>query len=164
LPYPRLDTRSGLTTKLLDCGNGCVTNEIPSFRTETWVACIDVDPSENWMVCGGGGAVTTAVWYLAVPSLSHYLPSSGVTHDVVFADGTIYTGGGTDAWLYHWDMMRKMKPRLPTTSKSIFSISYNTQSPKVVVACGTAPLLDVYTTLYDHKITTLNSSTTNTLT
>lgn len=153
------DTRTGATTKLLDCANGCVVSDVPSYHYDTWVSAIAIDPAENWMVCGGGN-MTTSIWYLATPSIYCYLPSPGVTHDITFSeDGTIYTGGGVEAWLYHWEFSGKVKPRLPTSCKSIFSVSVNPNPDlKVVAACGTSPYVDIFTCLYGHKIFSLYSA------
>jgi len=149
------DLRALTTTAILDPMSGTT---IPTFEQKTstgWVGCLDVDSYQNWLVCGSDNLLS--VWYLPMLSVTSYLPTSGTPQAVIFEsidDSVISVGNET--YLYHWKTTGELKMRVPSSSKSLFSVALNKPGKnKVLATCGASPLIDIYTN-YNSKAFSCN--------
>jgi len=139
------DPRISKAAMVLDCSKNGSNSEPHSEKTPNpnWITCLDTDDGGNWLVCGGGYS-TLQVWYLAVPSISCYMPLQGLPHAVTYSDGKIYSGGN-DQHISQWQTDGRFRVRIPTTAKTIFSLNVNpSPSNKMISVAGSSAYIDVF--------------------
>jgi len=143
------DTRTCKSTMILDCNKNEVVSEslLEKSSNPNWISCLDTDDNGNWLVCGGGYSMLQ-VWYLAMPSTTCYMPTQGLPHSVLSTDGKIFSGGN-DQHVTQWQMDGKLKVRIPTTAKTIFSLNIN-PALKIMSAAGSSPYIDIFSDI-THK-------------
>jgi len=131
----------------MDCTKGTVVKDFLLERntnSTNWITCLDVDEGGNWLVCGGGHGTLT-MWYLPLPNVTCYMPTQGPLHSVVFSEGKVISASN-DQHLSHWQLDGKLKVRVPTTAKTLYSVTVNhNTNNKIMVCCGTSPYVDVFT-------------------
>eukprot|EP01125_Pyxidicula_operculata_P010944 TRINITY_DN3590_c0_g1_i2.p1 TRINITY_DN3590_c0_g1~~TRINITY_DN3590_c0_g1_i2.p1 ORF type:complete len:253 (+),score=32.19 TRINITY_DN3590_c0_g1_i2:424-1182(+) len=150
------DARSGKSSLILDCGR-CTSFVPESFTStnsnyQTYVTCLDTDETGNWLVCGSGYNVLS-MWYLPMRSLSCCMPSQGTPQTVIFNNGQIVSAGN-EPKLYVWDQEGKLKTRVQTSSKSIFSIASDSEHGSKGI-CGSSPNIEMFNEFF-HKTISLN--------
>ncbi|KAL6058858.1 THO complex subunit 6 [Balamuthia mandrillaris] len=144
------DTRTMESTAMLDpVALQAVTTDtssLPKAKSNCWVSCMALDPSDNWMVCGGGTRYLS-LWHLSSLTATAVMPSAGAPQAVLFHEDKILSAGNEDK-LYLWHKSNgKFLNRITTSSSSIFSLSANKDPVNLAIltAAGNTPLVDVFT-------------------
>ncbi|XP_071945169.1 THO complex subunit 6 homolog isoform X2 [Antedon mediterranea] len=110
-----------------------------------WVSCVSVDPGDDWLVCGGGVALST--WHLrSLSTTCIYNIGNSSPQCLQFHDDLIYCGG-TQPKVSHLTMNGEVKTQVPCTPNSVFSLAINTVSEnnKVLSVSGSSSQVDIFT-------------------
>ncbi|XP_067171046.1 LOW QUALITY PROTEIN: THO complex subunit 6 homolog [Apteryx mantelli] len=109
-----------------------------------WIRCLATD--SDWMVCGGGPALT--LWHLRSVTPHHRLPRCRPQQHVLFYQDLLLAGGQGPA-VHHLQLSGEVKARIPCTPRAVLSLCLNERSPehKVLTAAGSSPKIDVFTNL-----------------
>lgn len=95
----------------------------------SWIGCVTVDKSEDWMVCGGGPSLS--VWHLRSMACTSVLKTASTQQAALFHDDIILSAG-SEPNLFHWQLNGDPKAQVPCTPNSVFTIQVNSKSPKGV--------------------------------
>eukprot|EP00667_Euglena_gracilis_P013400 EG_transcript_13815 len=112
------------------------------------VNCLDVDPGDTWMVCGGMCNYLT-LWHLSSATLIAALPTAANVQCVMFEDSQIVSGGN-EGYVSFWSHNGKLVARTPTECASVYALASNTACstpvpmPKSLLVGGLGPTLDVF--------------------
>ncbi|XP_064613145.1 THO complex subunit 6 homolog [Liolophura sinensis] len=110
-----------------------------------WLGCVAVDPSADWLICGGGPKLSA--WHLRSLSSTTVFDTPGACQQhVMFYEDTIISGG-SEPRINHWFVNGDVKAQVPCRPTSVFNIVINTESQnhKVLSVAGCSPKLDVCT-------------------
>ncbi|XP_033126784.1 THO complex subunit 6 homolog [Anneissia japonica] len=110
-----------------------------------WVSCVSVDPGDDWLVCGGG--VALSLWHLrSLSTTCVYNIGNSCAQCVQFYDDLLYSGG-SHAMVSHLTMNGEVKTQVPCTPNSVFSLAINTSSEtnKVLSVAGSSSQVDIFT-------------------
>jgi len=113
-----------------------------------WVSCLDVSPSEDWMVCGG--AAHLSVWHLRSKTSTATLSTTSSCPQVVKFEDDFILSGGTEPAVFKWSINGELRGRFPCTPKSIFSLEVNKTLNCVLAISGTSHQVDISTN-FDYK-------------
>ncbi|XP_041377015.1 THO complex subunit 6 homolog [Gigantopelta aegis] len=110
-----------------------------------WLACVDMDSSEDWLVCGGGPHLS--MWHMRSLSATTAFKTSGATHSfAMFYDDHVISGGSRP-YVNHWFVNGDLKSEVPCTPATVFNIDVNHKSDKykVLTVVGSSSKIDVCT-------------------
>ncbi|XP_006000935.1 THO complex subunit 6 homolog [Latimeria chalumnae] len=107
-----------------------------------WISCLTTD--SDWMLCGGGPALT--LWHLRSVTPTTVFPLPGCQKQVMFYQELILSAGDSPM-IHHSQISGDIKAQIPCTPPSIYSLSINEQSQehKVLTAAGSSSKIDVFT-------------------
>ncbi|XP_077996115.1 THO complex subunit 6 homolog [Glandiceps talaboti] len=110
-----------------------------------WIGCLAVDPSDDWLVCGGGPSLTS--WHMRSLSPTIVFPTPDVCHHRVMFYEDMIISGGSSPYIYHWNINGDMKSQIPCTPSCVYDIAINTHNEnyKVLGACGSSHKVDIFT-------------------
>ncbi|KAL5016789.1 hypothetical protein ScPMuIL_006378 [Solemya velum] len=110
-----------------------------------WLGCVAMDPSEDWLVCGGGPQLS--LWHLRSinPTTTFDTPGATQKHVMFYEDAMI--SAGSKPLVHHWYINGDLKSEVPCTPTSVFNVSINTNSDthKVLCVAGNSAKIDVCT-------------------
>ncbi|XP_068779387.1 THO complex subunit 6 homolog isoform X3 [Struthio camelus] len=109
-----------------------------------WIRCLATD--SDWMVCGGGPALT--LWHLRSVTPTTVFPLPPCQQHVLFYQDLLLAGGQGPA-LHQLQLSGELKARVPCSPRTLLSLCLNERSPehKVLTAAGSSPKIDVFTNL-----------------
>ncbi|XP_074854525.1 THO complex subunit 6 isoform X1 [Carettochelys insculpta] len=107
-----------------------------------WVRCLATDC--DWMVCGGGPALT--LWHLRSVTPTTIFPLPHCQQHVMFYQDLILSAGHSPA-INHLQISGELRAQIPCTPRSVHSLCVNERSPehKVLTAAGSSHKVDVFT-------------------
>ncbi|XP_041035961.1 THO complex subunit 6 homolog isoform X2 [Carcharodon carcharias] len=107
-----------------------------------WIGCLSTD--SDWMVCGGGPALT--LWHLRSVTPTTVYPLQGCQQQAMFYQDLILTAGDAPM-VSHCQISGDVKAQIPCTPPSVYSLLINEHSPehKVLTAAGSSSSIDVFT-------------------
>jgi len=122
----------------------------PPGKHTPWISCISVDPSSQFMVCGGGARILS-LWDLAADKVLATMPTAGNPQSVVFHQDSLVSAGN-DRYVYQWEKGGKILNRVRMNTASIFTISQTTLGgAPLLAAAGTGPAIDLFTEPFGMK-------------
>jgi len=135
------------TVKIWDVKTGQPTGTL-EVSPGKWVASVAVDPSETWLVCGGG-AKDLSQFHLPSLTKSWGVPTSGFVQSLCFVENNIACVGNEN-FVYHYTFSGELTKKVRASSPSLFSVAVNRNSlkNKILVASGASPKIDVFTPGY----------------
>ncbi|OBS74256.1 hypothetical protein A6R68_15222 [Neotoma lepida] len=111
-----------------------------------WIGCLATD--SDWMVCGGGPALT--LWHLRSSTPTTVFPIRAPQKHVTFYQDLILSAG-QGCCVNHWQLSGELKAQVPGSSPGLLSLSLNQQPAapecKVLTASGNSCRVDVFTNL-----------------
>lgn len=111
-----------------------------------WIGCLATD--SDWMVCGGGPALT--LWHLRSSTPTTIFPMRAPQKHVTFYQDLILSAGQGHC-INHWQLSGELKAQVPGSSPGLLSLSLNQQPAapecKVLSAAGNSCRVDVFTNL-----------------
>lgn len=112
-------------------------------RSPSFVGALAVDSSENWLVCGGGAGVLTAVHVLSGTTTSTV--STGCPIQCLTFGGDEVLAGGADGHVYRWSHVRdKLLGRIAVTPSSVYSVAASPSAlDETILVAGTSRFVDV---------------------
>ncbi|XP_048477063.1 THO complex subunit 6 homolog, partial [Rhincodon typus] len=107
-----------------------------------WIACLCTD--SNWLVCGGGPALS--LWHLRSVTPTTVYPLQGSQLQAMFYQDLILTAGDGPV-ISHCQVSGDVKTEVPCTPASVYSLRINerSQEHKVLTAAGSSNKIDVFT-------------------
>ncbi|XP_029462643.1 THO complex subunit 6 homolog [Rhinatrema bivittatum] len=138
------------TVRLWDSRTGGQVHNIEVYKYEEccrpqygkWIGCLATD--SDWMLCGGGPALT--LWHLRSMTPTTIFPLRECQQQVMFYQDMILSAGQHPT-INHCHICGDIKAQIPCTSHTIYSMGINDQSQenKVLTAAGNSPRVDVFT-------------------
>jgi len=117
----------------------------------SWIDCMAVDPTGNWMVCGGGNKCLS-LWNVPSLTATAAMPSPGTPQCVLF-DGDRVIAVGNESYVYHWKPTGKLTYRTRSSSTSLFAAAAwkasgagSASADPLVVVAGNSAYIDFYLT------------------
>uniref|UniRef100_A0AC11CRX8 THO complex subunit 6 n=1 Tax=Ovis aries TaxID=9940 RepID=A0AC11CRX8_SHEEP len=111
-----------------------------------WIGCLATD--SDWMVCGGGPALT--LWHLRSSTPTTVFPMRAPQKHVTFYQDLILSAG-QGRCVNQWQLSGELKAQVPGSSPGLLSLSLNQQPAapecKVLTAAGNSCRVDVFTNL-----------------
>ncbi|XP_064448482.1 THO complex subunit 6 homolog isoform X1 [Mirounga angustirostris] len=111
-----------------------------------WIGCLATD--SDWMVCGGGPALT--LWHLRSSTPTTIFPMRAPQKHVTFYQDLILSAG-QGRCVNQWQLSGELKAQVPGSSPGLLSLSLNQQPAapecKVLTAAGNSCRVDVFTNL-----------------
>ncbi|CAD7691725.1 unnamed protein product [Nyctereutes procyonoides] len=111
-----------------------------------WIGCLATD--SDWMVCGGGPALT--LWHLRSSTPMTIFPKRTPQKHVTFCQGLILSAG-QGLCVNQWQLSGELKAQVPGSSPGLLSLSLNQQPAapecKVLTDAGNSCRVDVFTRL-----------------
>ncbi|KAK2491028.1 hypothetical protein MC885_019678 [Smutsia gigantea] len=111
-----------------------------------WIGCLATD--SDWMVCGGGPALT--LWHLRSSTPTTIFPMRAPQKRVTFYQDLILSAG-QGRCVNQWQLSGELKAQVPGSSPGLLSLSLNQQPAapecKVLTAAGNSCRVDVFTNL-----------------
>ncbi|XP_010374382.2 THO complex subunit 6 homolog [Piliocolobus tephrosceles] len=111
-----------------------------------WIGCLATD--SDWMVCGGGPALT--LWHLRSSTPTTVFPIRAPQKHVTFYQDLILSAG-QGRCVNQWQLSGELKAQVPGSSPGLLSLSLNQQPTapecKVLTAAGNSCRVDVFTNL-----------------
>ncbi|XP_062036247.1 THO complex subunit 6 homolog isoform X1 [Lepus europaeus] len=111
-----------------------------------WIGCLATD--SDWMVCGGGPALT--LWHLRSSTPTTVFPVRAPQKHVTFYQDLILSAG-QGRCVNQWQLSGELKAQVPGSSPGLLSLSLNQQPAapecKVLTAAGNSCRVDVFTNL-----------------
>lgn len=111
-----------------------------------WIGCLATD--SDWMVCGGGPALT--LWHLRSSTPTTIFPMRAPQKHVTFYQDLILSAGQGPC-VNQWQLSGELKAQVPGSSPGLLSLSLNQQPAapecKVLTAAGNSCRVDVFTNL-----------------
>ncbi|XP_070571910.1 THO complex subunit 6 homolog isoform X2 [Ptychodera flava] len=110
-----------------------------------WIGCVAVDPSDDWLICGGGPSLTS--WHMRSLSPTAVFSTPNICQQSVLFHEDMVISGGTSAHIYHWNINGDLRSSIPCTQSCVYDIGINTHSEnyKVLAACGSSYKVDIFT-------------------
>ncbi|XP_071848597.1 THO complex subunit 6 homolog [Apostichopus japonicus] len=119
--------------------------ECSQASNKRWLGCVQVSPSDDWLVCGGGPSL--ALWHLRslAPTTVFDAPQCHA-YSAHFNEDTVISAGSTPH-VYHWNLSGSLKNQVPCSSTTIYNIEIHqgNGTSKVMCASGSSSQVDVYT-------------------
>jgi len=141
-------TQKAVRSFLPFTGESTATGTMKASGALPLVNCLDVDPSETWMVCGGTCHYLT-LWHLGSGTLTAALPTAAPVQCALF-DDTQIVSGGSEGYVSFWSHNGKLVARPPTECPSVYTLASNAACstpvpmPKALLAGGQGPAIDVF--------------------
>ncbi|XP_027621944.1 THO complex subunit 6 homolog isoform X2 [Tupaia chinensis] len=111
-----------------------------------WIGCLATD--SDWMVCGGGPALT--LWHLRSSTPTTVFPMRAPQKHVTFYQDLILSAGQGPC-VNQWQLSGELRAQVPGSSPGLLSLSLNQQPAapecKVLTAAGNSCRVDVFTNL-----------------
>ncbi|ESO95484.1 hypothetical protein LOTGIDRAFT_178363 [Lottia gigantea] len=110
-----------------------------------WVGCVDLDQSEDWLICGGGPRLST--WHMRSLSPTAIFDTPASCQNFVMYHEETVISGGSKPLVNHWFVNGDIKSQVPCTPTSTYNISINTvsDSTRVLSVAGNSYKIDVCT-------------------
>ncbi|XP_026538112.1 THO complex subunit 6 homolog isoform X2 [Notechis scutatus] len=107
-----------------------------------WISCLATD--SDWMVCGGGPALT--LWHLRSVTPTTIFPLPQCQQQAMFYQDLILSAGHSPT-INHLQISGEVKAQIPCLPRCVHSISINERSAehKVLTAAGSSHFIDVFT-------------------
>ncbi|KAM6453054.1 THO complex subunit 6 isoform 1-T1 [Liasis olivaceus] len=107
-----------------------------------WISCLATD--SDWMVCGGGPALT--LWHLRSVTPTTVFPLPQCQQQAMFYQDLILSAGHSPT-INHLQISGEVKAQIPCIPRCVHSISINEHSAehKVLTAAGSSHCIDVFT-------------------
>ncbi|XP_068761888.1 THO complex subunit 6 homolog [Montipora capricornis] len=133
-----------LKGSMTDMIQPCKNEDIQRPHVGSWIGCVAIDHTGDWLVCGGGPSLS--MWHLRTMTCTSVLQTSSVQQAAVFHDDLILSAGSEPS-IFHWQLNGDLKSQVPCTPNSVFAIEVNDKSPtnKVLVVGGSSANIDVFT-------------------
>ncbi|CAH1801816.1 unnamed protein product [Owenia fusiformis] len=110
-----------------------------------WISCVAVDDNSDWMVCGGGPALS--LWHLRSLSSSTTFHAPKVCSQfAMFYEDTVISGGN-EPYVSHWMISGEQKQHVPCSPTSVYNVAINEKSNnyKVLAVAGSSQKVDICT-------------------
>lgn len=147
------DTRSQELVRTLDmpappaAGGGAAA--APASGSEAsgdrpWVGAVDVDESENWLVCGGGSGMLASFHVVSGTLTASYTCDSDI-HTVTFGEDEVLAGAG-GGHVYRWSHSRgALLGKISTTAAPVYAVACSpVPGDKTMLTSGAGSYVDVY--------------------
>eukprot|EP00823_Brevimastigomonas_motovehiculus_P009801 TRINITY_DN959_c0_g1_i4.p1 TRINITY_DN959_c0_g1~~TRINITY_DN959_c0_g1_i4.p1 ORF type:complete len:133 (+),score=19.17 TRINITY_DN959_c0_g1_i4:664-1062(+) len=115
-----------------------------------WISCLCVDPSANWMICGGGGQYL-AIWHFPSSSITSTCPTNGFPQTIQFDDDQqVIISAGNEPYIHYWKKSGKLLHKVKCfCCTSIFSLrlckpSKSKDNQMLLVVTGNSPYIDIF--------------------
>lgn len=141
------DVRTGNVEKSLEHCTGKVgTAEAPlgpPGKHTPYISCLAVDPTSEYLVCGGGARILS-LWHLTADKVLSTMPTAGNPQTVLFYKQGLLSAGN-DRFVYQWEREGKMVTRTKTNAPSVFTISQTTAAGETswLASAGTGLIVDL---------------------
>lgn len=119
--------------------------ECSKSSNERWLGCVQVSPSDDWLVCGGGPSL--ALWHLRSLSPTTIFDAPKChPYAAHFYEDTVISAGSTPH-VYHWNLSGSLKTQVPCSSNTVYNIAIHldNRDNKVMCASGSSHKTDIYT-------------------
>ncbi|XP_030330583.1 THO complex subunit 6 homolog isoform X4 [Strigops habroptila] len=109
-----------------------------------WIRCLATD--SDWMVCGGGPALT--LWHLRSVTPTTVFPLPPRQHHALFHQDLVLAGGPGPA-LHQLQLSGELRGRVPCTPPALRCLCLSPRPPEhqVLTVAGNSPKIDVFTNL-----------------
>ncbi|XP_030826692.1 THO complex subunit 6 homolog isoform X1 [Camarhynchus parvulus] len=109
-----------------------------------WIRCLATE--SDWMVCGGGPALT--LWHLRSGTPTTVFPLPHPQHHALFHQDMVLSGGVGPA-LHLLQLSGDVRGRVPVSPPALRSLCLHPRSPEhqVLTVAGNSPKIDVFTNL-----------------
>uniref|UniRef100_A0A8C3QNB4 THO complex 6 n=1 Tax=Cyanoderma ruficeps TaxID=181631 RepID=A0A8C3QNB4_9PASS len=109
-----------------------------------WIRCLATE--SDWMVCGGGPALT--LWHLRSVTPTTVFPLAPPQHHALFHQDMVLSGGVGPA-LHLLQLNGDVRGRVPVSPPALRSLCLHPRSPEhqVLTVGGNSPKIDVFTNL-----------------
>lgn len=109
-----------------------------------WIRCLATE--SDWMVCGGGPALT--LWHLRSVTPTTVFPLAPPQHHALFHQDMVLSGGVGPA-LHLLQLNGDVRGRVPVSPPALRSLCLHLRSPEhqVLTVAGNSPKIDVFTNL-----------------
>eukprot|EP01105_Mastigella_eilhardi_P009291 TRINITY_DN219_c1_g1_i3.p1 TRINITY_DN219_c1_g1~~TRINITY_DN219_c1_g1_i3.p1 ORF type:complete len:344 (-),score=80.33 TRINITY_DN219_c1_g1_i3:180-1211(-) len=115
----------------------------PLVPHQRWISSIALDPTDNWMACGGGDCKVT-FWHLPSLLATTSCPTTGAPQAMCWLDtpDAPLIVGCNESSLYHMKLNGTVSLTVPTNNQSVFAIASD-PAAKYVVSAG-SNVVDVF--------------------
>lgn len=114
----------------------------------TWVNCLDIAQSEDWMVCGGASHLS--VWHLRSKTATAILPTNKSCQQAVKFEDDFILSAGTEPHVFKWSINGDLRGKFPCTPSNVFSLEINKTLNKILAVGGNSHQVDISTN-FDYK-------------
>jgi len=114
----------------------------------TWVSCLAIDATEDWLVCGGSSHLS--VWHLRSKTPTAILQTPKSFAQVVAFEDDYILSAGTEPYVYKWSINGDLRTKFPCSPKSVYSLEINKTMNKVLAVSGSSCQIDISTN-FDYK-------------
>ncbi|KAM9305844.1 THO complex subunit 6 [Gastrophryne carolinensis] len=138
------------SVRLWDLRSGAQAHKIEVYKYEEcarpqygkWISCLATD--SDWMVCGGGPAMS--LWHLRSMTPTTIFPLQESQQQVMFYQDLILSAGQAPH-INHCQINGEIRAQIPSIPCSIYSLCINdtSQENKVLTAAGSSNKIDVFT-------------------
>nr|XP_032836019.1 THO complex subunit 6 homolog [Petromyzon marinus] len=135
------DVRTG---NLVQCVEIFKYQECARSEFGKWIGCLATD--SDWMICGGGPALS--LWHLRSLTPTTVFPLNGSHHAAMFHQDLIISAGSGHS-IDHCQVNGEVRARIPVSTPSVYSlqVNHNSSENKVLSAAGSSHKLEVFTNL-----------------
>ncbi|XP_065511385.1 THO complex subunit 6 homolog isoform X2 [Caloenas nicobarica] len=134
------DLRTGTQVQLIEVHKY---QECSRPQLGKWIRCLATDC--DWMVCGGGPALT--LWHLRSVTPTTVFPLPHPQHHVLFHQDLVLSGGRGPV-LHQFHLSGDLRGRVPVSSPALRSLALaQRHQHQVLTAAGNSPKIDVFTNL-----------------
>ncbi|XP_071657416.1 THO complex subunit 6 isoform X2 [Patagioenas fasciata] len=134
------DLRTGTQVQLIEVHKY---QECSRPQLGKWIRCLATDG--DWMVCGGGPALT--LWHLRSGTPTTVFPLPHPQHHVLFHQDLVLSGG-RGPLLHQFHLSGDARGRVPVSSPALRSLALAPRHQHTVLtAAGNSPKIDVFTNL-----------------
>ncbi|XP_031490186.1 THO complex subunit 6 [Nymphaea colorata] len=123
------DCRSGKCAQTIDPSTSLLTQK-GTKRDFSWISCIAIDSSENWLVCGGGDCLS--LWSLPSSECILRFETHFPIQDAIFDNNQVLAVGASPL-LTRYNIDGKILSQIQCAPQSAFSVSLH---PSGIVAVG----------------------------
>jgi len=120
----------------------------------SWISCIAVDESEDWMICGG--AAHLSAWHLQSKTATAVFHTPESCPQVVAFEDDYVLSGGTEPHIFKWSINGELRTKFPVTPKSIYSLAKNENTNRLLAIGGNSYQVDISTN-FDYKAFSLSN-------
>ncbi|GAB1603817.1 THO complex subunit 6 homolog [Argonauta hians] len=110
-----------------------------------WLGCVAMDPSEDWLVCGGGPKLS--LWHLRSLSATTVFDTPRSCQKCAIVHQDTIMSGGSEPNIFHWAINGEQKAKIPCTPTCVFKVDVNSHSKsnKVLCVAGNSSKIDIST-------------------